>query len=92
VFIEILYKNLIILILCEEKNDVHHQFERIFFNDPTTTRSPYYPSGSCASNPCEHGGKCLNVQDDYRCECTNDYDGKEEIYIRIFLYLILIGF
>ena len=30
----------------------------------------------CHSEPCQNGGKCLNVGDSFECECPSDYSGK----------------
>lgn len=29
----------------------------------------------CASNPCANGGKCINGQDYYQCECRQGFFG-----------------
>ena len=29
----------------------------------------------CHSDPCENGGTCLNLHDQYRCACRNGYEG-----------------
>jgi hypothetical protein len=42
-----------------------------------STSSPYYkPSGSCASNPCQHGGYCISTsQTSYECRCVGPWRG-----------------
>ena len=30
----------------------------------------------CETNPCANGGTCTNIDNDYRCNCTEDYGGK----------------
>lgn len=30
---------------------------------------------ACYRSPCQNGGTCLNVNDDYWCKCTSDYYG-----------------
>ena len=33
-------------------------------------------SDPCASNPCLHGAKCVNLKNDYHCECPSNLSGK----------------
>ena len=42
-------------------NTKHRNFD---FSDP------------CASNPCLHGAKCVNLKNDYHCECPSNLSGK----------------
>ena len=30
----------------------------------------------CANRPCENGGTCIDAVDDYTCNCTAGYTGK----------------
>lgn len=30
----------------------------------------------CSARPCENGGKCTNEADDFRCNCTEQWTGK----------------
>ena len=32
-------------------------------------------SDDCMPNPCENGGTCCDLVDDYRCECADGYSG-----------------
>ena len=41
---------------------------------------------ACYRSPCQNGGSCLNVNDDYWCKCTSDYYGN--IHFLVFLDLI----
>merc|ERR1719411_490711 len=31
----------------------------------------------CAANPCQNGGKCVDLEDDYTCECQPGWVGKK---------------
>ena len=33
-------------------------------------------SKSCNSKPCENGGECIGVQDDFYCACKPNWKGK----------------
>ncbi len=46
-------------------------------------------ANACYKSPCQNGGTCLNVQDDYWCKCTTDYYGKIEFLMDIsFFYVV----
>ena len=36
---------------------------------------PAIPIDPCSSNPCLHGGACVNVTDGYHCQCTENFLG-----------------
>ncbi len=38
----------------------------------------FFLADACYKSPCQNGGTCFNVHDDYWCKCTNDYSGKTE--------------
>lgn len=29
----------------------------------------------CSSSPCEHGGKCEEIENNYQCQCPTGYMG-----------------
>ena len=37
----------------------------------------------CESNPCQNGGTCMDLLNDYNCSCTDDYTGKDCTKLRI---------
>lgn len=36
----------------------------------------YFSADACYRSPCQNGGSCLNVVDDFWCKCPTDYYGK----------------
>ena len=30
----------------------------------------------CLANPCQHGGTCENLPGSFKCDCTENYEGK----------------
>ena len=32
--------------------------------------------GFCSRSPCQNGGVCFNVDADYECQCSVEFDGK----------------
>lgn len=41
-----------------------------------------YDLDPCASGPCLHGAKCVNLKNDYHCECAAKLSGKRCHYGR----------
>lgn len=35
-----------------------------------------YPPDACHTNPCQHGGKCVNEKGEYHCWCPEGHYGK----------------
>lgn len=38
---------------------------------------------ACASTPCGNGGKCINVGESYKCNCTKGWKAEENCYVPI---------
>ncbi len=47
----------------------------------------FFLANACYKSPCQNSGTCLNVHDDYWCKCTNDYYGKIEFFMDIFILI-----
>ena len=30
----------------------------------------------CLENPCQNGGRCIDLKNDYRCKCKSGYSGR----------------
>ena len=38
--------------------------------------APFFLEEFCDSSPCLNGGTCVEEEDDFRCRCTDKYEGK----------------
>ena len=38
--------------------------------------SPSFPDAGCVTNPCANGGTCTELLMDYKCECSDQWLGK----------------
>ena len=38
--------------------------------------SPSFPDAGCIANPCANGGTCTELLMDYKCECSDQWVGK----------------
>lgn len=45
---------------------------------------------ACNSAPCSNGGFCVNTGNNYRCECTRGYYGRQCEHGRFWLLLLLL--
>jgi len=40
-------------------------------------------SNECNSNPCQHGGRCVDQLNNYTCICPPGYSGQKPVYIAV---------
>ena len=41
----------------------------------------------CISNHCDNGGTCVDLVDDYRCDCPSTHTGEESVFYQHGKYL-----
>lgn len=42
----------------------------------TELRCKHIVAVGCTSDPCLNNGTCIEIKQDYVCQCTEDYEGK----------------
>ncbi|KAG9349643.1 hypothetical protein JZ751_028091 [Albula glossodonta] len=63
---------------CLEERCSYEEAREVFEHETATAEfwKLYNVQDNCLSNPCQNGGRCLNLESSYTCICTQEFVGR----------------